>query len=132
MRVRVTGGVGDLARDCRKVATGARKDMVGVVREGIKTGNVVARDLARESAGSHGKHYPKAFSSEMTLHGALGLIAGEYGPDASKPQGGMSFEGGSRNQPAHNDLAKSADLIGPAFRGEVRRLPERWFWPGAE
>ena len=132
MQVRVTGGVGDLARDCRKVAVGARRDMVGVVREGIKTGNVVARDFARESSGSHGVHYPKAFSSEMKLFGALGLIAGEYGPDSSKPQGGMSFERGSRNQPAHNDLAKSADLIGPAFRGEVRRMVDGWFWPGAE
>jgi hypothetical protein len=57
------------------------------------------------------------------------VIQGEYGPDIAHPQGGMSFEGGSRNQPPHNDLAKSADLIGPAFQGEVHRLPDKWFWP---
>lgn len=129
MRIRVIHGIDDLANDLRHISRTARPDMVKVVREGIRVGNVVARDYARESAGSHGKHYPKAFSSEMTLYGALGLIAGEYGPDEAMPQGGMSFEGGSRNQPPHNDLAKSADLIGPAFQGEVHDLPDSWFWP---
>lgn len=128
MKVRVIGGVDDLERDMRGIVRTARRDMVSTVREGAKVGNVVARDHARERAGAHGKHYPKAFSSELILAGALGLIAAEYGPDASKPQGGMSFERGSRNQPPHGSLARSADLMGPALAGEVRRLPERWFW----
>lgn len=128
MKVRVTTTTDTLERDMRQIATTARRDMVKVVAEGIRTGSVVSRDYARESAGAHGKHYPKSITYEMLLYGALGMIAGEWGPDASKPQGGMSFEGGSRNQPAHNDLAKAADLIGPAFVGEVRRLPEKWFW----
>lgn len=128
MRILVTGGVGDLARDTRRIASTARKDMVGVVREGIRVGNSIAKANAKRTAGAHGKHYHRAFDAEMKLYGGLGLISGEYGPDPSMPQGDMSFERGSRNQPAHNDLAKSADLIGPSFRGEVRRLPERWFW----
>lgn len=128
MRVRVVNDLDHLKRDTARVATTARRDMVRVVGEGVRTGAIVARDIARESAGSHGKHYPKAITHEMLLYGALGLIAGEWGPDANRPQGGMSFERGSRNQPAHNDLAKSADLIGPSFVGEVRRLPEKWFW----
>lgn len=128
MRAKVTSHLGDLEADMTRIATTARRDMVGVVREGIKVGNTLARDNAKRTAGSHGKLYPRAFSAEMKLYGALGLIAGEYGPDADKPQGGMSFERGSRNQPPHLDLAKSADVIGPSFYGEVRRLPSRWFW----
>lgn len=131
MRIKVTHGIDDLASDLAKIPTEATKDMIGVVREGVKTGNAVARDFARESSGAHGKHYPKSFSAEM--HGVRGgfgayLISGEYGPDASKRQGNMSFEFGSRNQKPHLDLARSADIVGPAFAGEVRRLPDRWFW----
>lgn len=132
MRVKVYDTIGDLASDCAKIARGAQSDMVKVVREGIRVGNTVARDYARESAGAHGKHYFKAFTSEMGSifrSAGVSVIQGEYGPDIARPQGGMSFEGGSRNQPPHNDLAKSADLIGPSFQGEVSRLPERWFWP---
>ena len=121
MRFQVTGGVGDLARDCRKIATTARRDMIAVVREGVSTGNVLARDNARDTAGSHGVHYPKAFSAEMKAHGLGGLIAGEYGPDPSKPQGGMSFERGSRNQPAHNDLANAFDRTAPWFVINARK-----------
>lgn len=131
MRIRVLNHLDDLADDTRAIATGATRDMVKVVRDGIRTGNTVARDNARRSSGAHGKHYPRAFSAEMhgiVSFGGVNGISGEYGPDAAKPQGGMSFERGSRNQAPHNDLAKSADLIGPAFLGEVRRLPDRWFW----
>lgn len=128
MRVRVIGGVGDLASDLKGIVRKVPGDLRKTVREGARVGNTVARDYARESSGSHGKHYPKAFSSEMVLHGLGGLYAAEYGPDEAKPQGGMSFERGSRNQPPHNDLAKSADLMGPALAGEVRRLPAGWFW----
>lgn len=133
MRIRVIHGIDELADDLRTIARSARGDMRGVVREGIWVGNSVAKDYARESAGAHGKHYPKAFRTEMHKdwygsHGG-GLISGEYGPVMGLPQGEMSFEGGSRNQPPHNDLAKSLDVIAPAFQGEVRRLPDRWFWP---
>lgn len=131
MRIVVINTLDDLADDTRAIAVGARKDMVGVVRDGIRVGNTVARDFARRSAGSHGKHYPRAFSYEMhgiVEFGGVAGISGEYGPDIAKPQGGMSFEGGSVNQPPHRDLAKSADLIGPSFAQEVRRLPDRWFW----
>lgn len=128
MRVRVIGGVGDLARDCRSIVRQVPRDLMKTVRKGAQVGNVVARDYARVSAGSHGKRYPKAFTSETKVHGLGGLYAAEYGPDSSRPQGGMSFEGGSRNQPPHNDLAKSADLMGPVLAGEVRRLPSGWFW----
>lgn len=138
MRVSVTHGIDDLLSDMAAIPPRAVKDMVRVVREGVKTGNTVAKDLARVSAGAHGgvsrkgvRPYVKSFSWEMNpISGGFGAysISGVYGPDASKPQGNMSFEGGSRNQRPHRDLAKSADLIGPAFLGEVRRLPDNWFW----
>lgn len=128
MRVRVIGGVGDLASDLKGIVRKVPGDLRKTVRHGAQVGNTVARDLARESSGSHGKHYPRSFSSEMKVHGLGGFYAAEYGPDEAKPQGGMSFERGSRNQPPHNDLAKSADLMGPALAGEVRRLPAGWFW----
>ena len=38
--------------------------------------------------------------------------------DVAKPQGDMSFERGSRNQPPHLDLNRSADVIGPQL-GQV-------------
>ncbi len=129
MRVRVHHDIDDLANDLATISARVRPDMVRVVREGIRAGNVVARDFARVSSGRHGKHYPKAFTSEMILFGALGLIAGEYGPEENRPQGGMSFEHGSRNQKPHLDLARSADLIGPSFAGEVRGKIDDWFWP---
>lgn len=120
----VTHSIDDLADDCRAIAVRAPRDLRAVVREGLKVGNSLARDNAKRTAGTHGKHYPRAFSYEMT-----GPLSGEYGPDAAMPQGGMSFENGSRNQPPHNDLAKSADIIGPSFAGEVGRTAAGWFWP---
>jgi hypothetical protein len=127
----VIHGIDDLASDMAAIPAKALKDMRSTVREGIKVGNTVAKDFARESSGSHGKLYPRSFSAEM--HGVVSFggtngISGEYGPDAAKPQGGMSFEFGSRNQKPHLDLARSADLIGPSFAQEVRNLPDGWFW----
>lgn len=129
--IRVTTTTDDLEADLRHIARTARGDMRDVVRDGIKAGNTLAKDFAKRSAGAHGKHYHRAFTTEM--RGGLGLfgntISGEYGPDIARPQGGMSFEQGSRNQPPHLDLARSADIIGPSFAQEVRALPDRWFWP---
>lgn len=134
MRLKVTHTLDDLERDMKHIPVMAVRDMAKCVKEGARVGNSVARDFARESAGKHGKHYPKSFSSEyLGVSGGFGAYAftAEYGPDASKRQGNMEFEFGSRNQKPHLDLARSADIIGPAFVGEVRRLPDKWFWPDA-
>lgn len=130
MRIRVTHGIDDLANDLAGIPAKAVRDMKATVRQAAITGNTVARDNARRSSGAHGKHYPKAFTWETSSFYGFGggAFVAEYGPEVGRPQGGMSFERGSRNQPPHNDLAKSADLMGPAFQGEVRRLPDRWFW----
>lgn len=131
MRVTVTApGIDDLANDLAGIAARVKPDMRDVVRDGIRVGADLARTNARRTAGAHGKHYPKAITSEM--HSGLGLfgntISGEYGPDVSRPQGGMSFEFGSRNQPPHLDLARSADVVGESFVRSVRDQIDGWLW----
>lgn len=122
--------IGDLADDLASIARRVKPDMRGVVKDGIRVGRDLARANAKRTAGAHGKHYPKAITDEMG--GGLGLfgntISGEYGPDSALPQGGMSFEHGSRNQPPHNDLAKSADIVGPSFLRSVDDQVREWFW----
>lgn len=128
--VRVISSLGDLERDLREIAPKAKAEFQGVVREAVKVGNQVAKDNARRTAGKHGKLYPRAFSSQMNRGGGLfgNTYSGEYGPDIAKPQGGMSFEFGSRNQKPHLDLARSADLIANALPGEVRGVLDGLFW----
>lgn len=123
MRIRVHSTVGYLASDLESIASRVKPEMRGIVRDGIREGNKAAKSFAKRSSGSHGKHYPNAMTTEMT-----GPLEGEYGPDAARPQGGMSFERGSVNQPPHNDLAKSADIIGPKFAEKVTDAVDKWFW----
>lgn len=130
MRIHVTHHIDDLADDLRAIAIKAPSDLKGCVRTGIKVGNTVAKDNAKRSAGTHGKYYHRAFTTQMNAGGGLfgSTYSGEYGPNPGMPQGGMSFEFGSRNQKPHLDLAKSADLVGPALAGEVRDKIDSWFW----
>lgn len=128
--VRVVSSLGDLERDLREVAPKAKAELKDVVREAVKVGNQVAKDYARQSAGKHGKLYPRSFTTTIDRSSGLfgNTYSGEYGPDPALPQGGMSFEFGSRNQKPHLDLARSADLIGDALPGEVRVVLDRLFW----
>lgn len=122
--IRVTDTIGDLESDMRKITTGARRQFAEVVKKDARTGNAIAKSLARFSAGAHGKHYPNAFTVER-----LSALSYEYGPEAARPQGGMSFEYGSRNQPPHLDLNKSADLIGPQLAKDAGKVLDGLFWP---
>ena len=129
--IHVTSSLDALQADLLKIKAEARPVMRGTVHEAIKVGNDVAKDFARRSAGAHGKHYPRAFSAEMKrdFNGfGASIISGEYGPDIAKPQGGMSFEFGSRNQKPHLDLARSADLIGGSFAREALDRVDGLFW----
>jgi hypothetical protein len=127
VKIHVTNTLRDLAADTRAIPAKAHREMVGVVREGVRVGATVARDIARRSSGRHGKHYPRSITAGKVF-GGFGVITGKYGPDPGKPQGGMSFERGSRKQKPHRDLVKSLDVVGPAFRREVREIPDRVFW----
>jgi hypothetical protein len=127
--VRVTHTIGDLASDLRTIAVEASPTMAKVVRKNAIAGNRIAREFASQQHtmnSNYDIHYPRAFSAE-----ARSPLSWEYGPDASKPQGGMSFERGSRNQPPHLDLARSADIIAPRLASEVLDAVADLFWPGA-
>lgn len=115
MRLQVTGDFDAVERDMRKAATSTRRKVAQATAKNARAGNRLAAKIAKESAGAHGKHYHKAFSAEP-----ITPLIWEYGPDAGKKQGGMSFNEGSRNQPAHNDLEKSMDVQVPKWREDVR------------
>ena len=125
MGVHVVHSLGDLERDLREVATQFKPLAAAEVRDVAKDGNSAAKRSARQSSGRHGKHHPKAFSAERKTP-----LMWEWGPDASMPQGDMSFERGSRNQPPHHDIAHAADIHGAgelAFLIRTRVFP-RLFW----
>lgn len=63
---------------------------------------------ARATSGEHGVHYPDAITTEMKFAGFS--IEVETGPESGRKQGGMSFELGSRNQPAHLDGLRAMPL----------------------
>lgn len=122
---RVYTTLGDLERDMRTIAVEFKPRMAEQVRDVAREGNTAAKRSARRSAGSHGKHYHKAFSAE-----AHSPLEWEWGPDASMPQGGMSFERGSRNQPPHHDIADAADRHGADdLQLRAQRVLDRLFWP---
>lgn len=126
VKVTVIGDFSGTQRWAEGLARKIPADCRRVTLHSAREGNKIAKSFARSSAGRHGKHYPNAFTAEMKV-ALLTLFVAEYGPDAAMPQGGMSFERGSRNQPPHLDLAKSSDLAGPAFAQEVRDMAKGWF-----
>lgn len=109
-----SSNIRDLATDYIAVPNRATRRVAEVVGDEAKRGNRIAQTFARESAGEHGKHYHRAFEAER-----LALMAWAYGPNAAMRQGGMSFEWGSRNQPPHLDLNRSADIIGPTLASKI-------------
>lgn len=121
-----SSGIADLAADLRTITMRAPLRISRTMSEEARLGNELAKEFAKKSAGKHGKLYHRAFSAER-----LGIYTYTYGPDASMPQGGMSFERGSRNQPPHLDLARSADIVGPRLGGAVLNDVGDLFWPGA-
>lgn len=123
MRVNVTHGIDDLANDLAAIPVKAARSLAGTVRKNAVEGNRTAARFAKESAGKHGKLYHRAFEAE-----AITPLSWEYGPLADRPQGGMSFEFGSRNQRPHLDLARSLDIIGPQFQKDASDDIDGLFW----
>jgi hypothetical protein len=73
--------------------------------------------IATTTAGAHGVHYPKSIDAELTFSTNLSV---EIGPNPAKPQGGMSFEKGSVNQPPHLDGLKAVDKMTPVVEVMAR------------
>lgn len=100
-----------LGNDLSQVGFKAVPAMRGVLAE---VGTAFAEEWAanaRETAGSHGIHYPDSIDSELVFD--VGGISVDVGPNAGKRQGSMGegFEFGSRNQPPHLDGLRALDGI---------------------
>jgi len=124
MRIQIINHLDDLAADTRTVATTTKARMATVVRKNAVEANRTTARIARVSSGSHGKLYPRSFSAE-----AITPLWWEYGPDADMPQGGMSFNSGSRNQPPHLDIEKGLDIQRPKFYRDISEEADDLFWP---
>ena len=120
IRIGVHDTLADLVAWARR-AQALDKNLDAMTRKVAQDGNRAAKSYARKTAGKHGRRYPSAFSVGKLAPGVY-----VYGPTADKAQGGMSFEEGSRNQPRHGDLAKSADGVSVALvdgvRDEIRKV----------
>ena len=92
------------------------------MRTGTKAVETAWRGNARATSGQHGVHYPNSITSEVRVTGMM--VAGEVGPDTSRPQGSMGrgFEFGSVNQPPHLDGAKAVDASEAAIEVALGRV----------
>lgn len=90
----------------------AARDLVDETATGIERD---WRKNATETAGRHGKHYPRSIKKHMLADG----LTAEIEPDEGMRQGGMSFEFGSSKQPPHLDGQRALDDNAPKF---VRRI----------
>lgn len=111
-----------LEKDLSAIPARMYREGKRIVTENARDGGQTARRIARFTARRHGRDYPNSITwdsaSALVAFGG-GQIKAAYGPDSSRPQGGMSFEDGSRNQPPHHDLANSLDLIRPKFNRDI-------------
>lgn len=86
-------------------------------REIVLTGAELIEDHwranAEQTAGTHGKHYPKRIGSRLSP--GFTTIEAEVGPIKPGPQADMSFEFGSVNQPPHLDGLRAAEFEAPAI-----------------
>lgn len=130
--VRVSSSIGDLRDDLLRISKEAPVLLRGVVSDGIKAGNTAAKGFAVTTSRAHARKYPGTFTAEMRStyrYGGGNIYSGEYGPNA-RGQGLLAgiLENGSRNNPAHLNLSRSLDLIGPQFPREVGNVVDRLFW----
>lgn len=82
------------------------------------------RANAKETAGQHGRLYPLAITAEEHVGTRLDF---EIGPESNKPQGRMSFEYGSVNQPPHLDGQRAADEMIPTIERRIVEAAEDLF-----
>ena len=109
-------GLDALAVDLPKHGTEAQKVIATILGDGATKLRDTWKRNAKETSGKHGKRYPD--SIEVVRVVSTDLVY-DIGPNPAKPQGGMSFEDGSVNQPPHNDGKKAADEIIPLIEGRI-------------
>lgn len=132
MRVHVDySGTRDLESDMREVPAGFYRGGARVVRDNVADGGRTARRIARWTSGRHAKLYPSTITWDRALgvDAAAGRLHGSYGPEP-RGQGKLAsiLENGSRNNPPHNNLDQSLDLIRPKFHRDTDRLLDSLFW----
>ena len=111
-----TGEMKALAVDLVGISRKTTPAMVKVFTDAGKDLEDTWRRNAEATSGEHGKHYPKSIDHELVL--STNIVV-EVGPNPGKPQGGMSFEDGSVNQPPHNDGKMAADEVVPRIARRI-------------
>lgn len=94
-----------------------------VVQRGALNIKTDWRQMAKVSAGKHGKLYP--YSITYDTEETRTRVTAEIGPERDRPQGGMAFETGSVNQPPHPDGQRAADREEPRFAKAVEEMAAR-------
>jgi hypothetical protein len=101
--------VHELTRDFFQAEMAVKRGGRDVAREAAGRLQRDWRENAKDTAGSHGKLYPRTIGFDGPTQRGTGRYVATVGPDASLPQGGMSFEFGSINQDPHLDGNRAAD-----------------------
>ena len=118
MRVRMTSTLPDWIATLEIAATQAKALLPHVVAENAKDGRDAAKIFARRAGGPHGQHYYKRIEAEQ-----LAPMAWEYGPSNVI---GTNYIGAGFRHGRNRDLARSADIVGPAMARDVSRLAAKW------
>lgn len=117
-RVRVTENLGDWIAKLDGAAARAPSDLARAVEANAKDGRDAAKTFARGKSGAHGQHYYKRIGAEP-----LAPLVWEYGPS---PLLGSNYVGAGFRHRVNRDLARSADIVGPALARDAQRLAARW------
>jgi hypothetical protein len=101
----------------------AEPELTTLVAQGATTGAAAARSLIGAlTEGTFLPHYPKSIGFDM-----VGRLAAEFGPDSSKPQGGMGrgIEFGSATTGPKPHMLPAADIVEQGFGGLAGAVLER-------
>lgn len=111
-----------LEQDLREAPLRVQRKLPPVVDHGALNIKNDWRDSATQTAGTHGKHYPRSIDYESAW--VSGGYEAEIGPRTDRTQGhmGTGFEYGSVNQPPHMDGNKAAEAEAPRFEKAVADL----------
>lgn len=110
MSVSITTTGAAVAIDFQRAGPRITRRLATVVTEASADVRDEWRANATETAGEHGRHYPE----RIAVHPDGPLAADIY--PSGRPQGEMSFEFGSRNQPPHLDGQRALDMLAPRIR----------------